>query len=94
MNRGRARQTLFHGAGYYEDFLTTLEECHTRFDAQIHAYCLMSNHYHFLVETPRANLDRIIALATLGDMHVSPAAKRQTKLIQQVFKGLTTNGNF
>ena len=31
MNRGRARQTIFHGAGYYEDFLTTLEECHTRF---------------------------------------------------------------
>ena len=60
MNRGRARQTIFHGTGYYEDFLTTLEECHRRFDAQIHAYCLMSNHYHLLVETPRANLDRIM----------------------------------
>jgi REP element-mobilizing transposase RayT len=60
MNRGRARQSIFHGAGYYEDFLKTLEECHTRFDAQFHAYCLMSNHYHLLVETPRANLDRIM----------------------------------
>ena len=26
----RARQTIFHGTGYYEDFLTTLEECHRR----------------------------------------------------------------
>ena len=26
MNRGRARQTIFHGAGYYADFLTTLGE--------------------------------------------------------------------
>ena len=60
INRGRARQTIFQGAGYYEDFLTTLEECHRRFDAQIHAYCLMSNHYHLLVETPRGNLDRIM----------------------------------
>ena len=60
MNRGRARQTIFQGAVYYEDFLTTLEECHRRFDAQIHAYCLMSNHYHLLVETPRGNLDRIM----------------------------------
>lgn len=60
MNRGRARQAIFHGAGYYEDFLTTLSECHARFDAQIHAYCLMKNHYHLLVETPRANLDRIM----------------------------------
>ena len=60
MNRGRGRQAIFHGANYYEDFLTTLEECHARFDAQIHAYCLMKNHYHLLVETPRANLDRIM----------------------------------
>ena len=34
MNRGRARQTIFHGAGYYADFLATLEECHTRLEGQ------------------------------------------------------------
>ncbi len=60
MNRGRGRQRIFHGVGYYEDFLTTLEESHARFDAVIHAYCLMGNHYHLLIETPRANLDRIM----------------------------------
>ena len=26
-------------------------------DLLCHAYCLMENHYHLLVETPRANLD-------------------------------------
>lgn len=60
MNRGLAGHAIFHGAGYYADFLTTLGECHTRFDARIHAYCLMKNHYHLLIETPRANLDRIM----------------------------------
>ena len=60
MNRGRARQTIFHDADYFHAFLDTLEEAHTRFDAVIHAYCLMSNHYHLLIETPRANLDRIM----------------------------------
>lgn len=60
MNRGRGRQNIFHGADYYEDFLMTLAESHARFDAVVHAYCLMGNHYHLLIETPRANLDRIM----------------------------------
>ena len=60
MNRGRGRRWIFHGSVYYEAFLKTLEEAHEKFDARIHAYCLMSNHYHLLVETPLANLDRIM----------------------------------
>ena len=60
MNRGRARQKIFHGPAYYSTFLQTLEEAHNRFDAQIHAYCLMGNHYHLLMGAPRANLDRIM----------------------------------
>ena len=60
MNRGSGRQKIFHGAKYYEAFLETLEESHNRFDAQIHAYCLMDNHYHLSIATPRANLGRIM----------------------------------
>lgn len=60
MNRGRGRRWVFHGERYYEAFLKTLEESHDRFDARIHAYCLMGNHYHLLLETPLANLDRIM----------------------------------
>jgi len=60
MNRGKGRQTIFHDENYYEAFLDTLKESHDRFDAVIHCYCLMSNHYHLLIETPRANLDRIM----------------------------------
>ena len=60
MNRGRGRRWIFHGKAYYEAFLETLEESHDRFDARFHAYCLMGNHYHLLIETPLANLDRIM----------------------------------
>lgn len=52
MNRGRGRQTIFHNSAYYRLFLATLKEAHERFDAVIHAYCLMGNHYHLLIETP------------------------------------------
>ena len=60
MNRGSGKQKIFHGVKYYEAFLETLEESHNRFDAQIHAYCLMDNHYHLSIATPRANLGRIM----------------------------------
>jgi len=60
MNRGRGRQIIFHSEKYYLAFFQTLEEAHSRFDAIIHAYCLMGNHYHLLIETPRANLDRVM----------------------------------
>lgn len=60
MNRGRQRQTIFHDACYFQAFLDTLSETHQRFNAVFHAYCLMGNHYHLLIETPEANLGRIM----------------------------------
>ncbi len=60
MNRGRGRMTIFPNDESYRAFLETLEEAYTRFDTVIHGYCLMRNHYHLLIETPRANLGRIM----------------------------------
>ena len=58
MNRGRARQKIFHDDNYFEAFLLGLAEAHQRFGIQIQSYCLMDNHYHLLVKTPEANLGR------------------------------------
>ncbi len=60
MNRGRGRKFIFHDENYFHAFLDTLSEVHIRFDCIIHAYCLMGNHYHLLIETPHANLSRIM----------------------------------
>lgn len=60
MSGGKARQTIFHNTSYYQVFLETLEEASQRFNAVIHAYCLMSNHYHLIVETPLANISRVM----------------------------------
>ena len=60
MNRGRGRQVIFHDDEYYQAFLDTLGEAQQRFQCVIHAYCLMGNHYHLLIETPNANLSRIM----------------------------------
>ncbi|GBE07831.1 transposase IS200 like protein [bacterium BMS3Bbin11] len=48
MNRGRDHRAIFHNDTYFNAFLETLQEVCQRFDAVIHAYCLMTNHYHLL----------------------------------------------
>ena len=39
-------------------FLDTLAQAVERFDWVCHGYCLMTNHYHLLIETPDANLSK------------------------------------
>jgi REP element-mobilizing transposase RayT len=56
MNRGNQRQDIFRGNNDRFLFLKTLSEACEKTDWQIHAYCLMRNHFHLVVETPKANL--------------------------------------
>lgn len=56
MSRGDRREDIFEGDSDRELFLDTLEEASQKTDWQIHAWCLMSNHFHLVVETPRGNL--------------------------------------
>jgi len=60
MNRGRGRRAIFHDDTYYQTFLEILQGACDRFTGIVHAYCLMGNHYHLLIETPNANLGRIM----------------------------------
>ncbi len=86
MNRGRARQKIFHSSEYYSAFLKTLEEAHSRFDAQIHAYCLMDNHYHLLIGTPRANLPAIAAVKSRLEHEESATEYERIKKILNICK--------
>jgi len=60
MNRGRGRQDIFHNPQYFSSFLNCLLEANQKFGAIIHAYCLMTNHYHLILETPNANLSSVM----------------------------------
>ncbi|MEW6571480.1 MAG: transposase [Nitrospirota bacterium] len=42
--------------GKRENFLGVLGDVLKRYNWLCHAYCLMDNHYHLLIETPNANL--------------------------------------
>jgi len=56
--RGNAREKIFLTDGDRSEFLGVLGEVVARFGWLCHAYCLMSNHYHLLVETPSPNLSK------------------------------------
>jgi REP element-mobilizing transposase RayT len=56
MNRGDQREAIFRDDKDQEEFLATLGEACLKTEWQVHAYCLMSNHFHLVVETPQPNL--------------------------------------
>jgi REP element-mobilizing transposase RayT len=56
MSRGDRREAIFRDNEDYRSFLETLDEMCKRTGIRIHAYALMGNHYHVLLETPEPNL--------------------------------------
>ena len=57
-SRGNARQAIVKTQADRQAFLTGLAQVVDRFGWRCHAYCLMNNHYHVLVETPVPNLSQ------------------------------------
>jgi putative transposase len=56
MNRGDRREPIFLDDDDRRLFLETLGQACAKTGWQVHAWCLMGNHFHLVVETPRANL--------------------------------------
>jgi putative transposase len=58
-SRGNERKVVIKSKRDREKFLEYLESATERYDARIHAYCMMDTHYHLLLETPSGNLPQI-----------------------------------
>jgi REP element-mobilizing transposase RayT len=56
MSRGDRREPIFLDDTDRELFVRTLGEVCRKTGWQVHAYCLLKNHFHLVMETPRANL--------------------------------------
>ena len=55
-SRGNEKKTVFKSHQDLELFLEILNQVNNRYHWLCHAYCLMGNHYHLLIETPDGNL--------------------------------------
>jgi len=58
--RGNELRDIFETRGDIERFLTYLETSVTRYGVLLHSYCLMTNHYHLLLETTKGNLSEVM----------------------------------
>lgn len=83
-SRGNARADIYADTVDRQTFLLLLESVVNRFNWICHAYCLMDNHYHLLIETPDGNL-------SLGMRHLNgvytQAFNRRHKRVGHVFQG-------
>ena len=89
--RGNERRAIFLGDLDADRtlFLSTLAQTVERFDWVCHAYCLMTNHYHLLIETPDANLSKgMRQLNGVYTQHVNRSHGRVGHLFQGRYKGI------
>jgi REP element-mobilizing transposase RayT len=56
MNRGNGRQAIFTDAEDARRFVALFEEIGGALEWRCYAFCLMTNHYHFVLQTPHPNL--------------------------------------
>lgn len=57
-SRGNRREAIYETPDDRDSYLEILGEVCEKYNWLCHAYCLMGNHYHLLIETPEANLSK------------------------------------
>ncbi|MFA6636736.1 MAG: transposase [Candidatus Omnitrophota bacterium] len=93
-SRGNERKNIYDSDQDREKFLGIVSRAYERFKIRIHAYCLMSNHYHFLMETTRSNLSRCMQyINSTYTNYFNRKKKRCGHLFQHRYLGLLIEEN-
>ena len=82
--RGDKKADIYLGDDDRVQFLSTLQEVQSRFNWVVHAYCLMDNHYHLLIETPESNLS--LGMRQLNGVYTQRFNRRHGR-VGHVFQG-------
>jgi REP element-mobilizing transposase RayT len=83
-SRGNAKKPIFKDNEDREVFLSILEKVNERYNFICHAYCLMNNHYHLIIETPDGNLSK--GMRQLNGVYTQTFNKRH-KRSGHIFQG-------
>jgi putative transposase len=84
MSRGDARKSITRSQKDLRLFLDVLTEACEKYNIIIHGYCLMTNHYHLLIETPDGNLS--IAMRHINGVYTQRSNARN-KTVGHIFQG-------
>ena len=71
VQRGNNRDACFFANEDYQYYLETLAEGCRRYDVQLHAYCLMTNHVHLLMTQTRQEIGISQVMQHIGRMYVA-----------------------
>jgi REP element-mobilizing transposase RayT len=94
MNRGVARQETFLADEDRVEFGRLLGVGHERFGVEVHAYCLMPNHYHLLLHCPSAGLSGFMhQLGSVYTRHVNDRVGRDGPLFRGRFHSIPIAGD-
>ena len=86
-SRGDRREDIYEDDVDRQAFMELLEDVCNSYNWDCHAYCLMSNHYHLLLETPDANLSK--GMRQLNGVYSQKYNVRHKK-VGHVFQGRYT----
>ena len=91
-SRGNQREKIFWDSKDRERLKRILDRTKERYGYLLHAYVFMENHYHLLVETPRANLHQIMQnINTSYTVFVNRKYKRSGHLFQGRYKAFVVD---
>lgn len=89
MNRGANRQRTFFAASDGDRFLALLHEGCELLGVEIHAFCLMPNHFHLLVHLPHAGLSEFMRrLGSQYTRHVNDRRRTDGALFRGRFRSI------
>ena len=91
-SRGDRREPIFEDDEDRLKFMDVLAEVVKRFNWVCHVFCLMTNHYHLVVETPEGNLSK--GMRQLNGMFTQASNRRHKRvghIFQGRFKGILVN---
>jgi putative transposase len=83
-SRGNEKNAIFRGEEDRRNFLDTLQKVNERYNWICHAYCLMNNHYHMIIETPDGNLSK--GMRQLNGVYTQLFNRRHRR-VGHVFQG-------
>jgi putative transposase len=83
-SRGNEKKPVFRDDQDRTNFLNTIQHVIKRYHWICHAYCLMDNHYHLLIETPDGNL--ALGMRQLNGVYTQLFNKRHAR-VGHLFQG-------
>lgn len=87
--RGNERKNIFFSKSDYNKFLDYLAESKKKFKIIVHCYVLMGNHYHLILETPEANLSKMMHYVNGSyTSYINVKRKRSGHLFQGRYKSI------